>query len=107
MSSPPINDDPRSRLAAEMFPAEWAKVASLPGASKRRNYLRHRAEVEKTLRALRAAGASCATCRSFERRPHGKEMICAANSDFHGYQITGPDGLCARFERNTISGSKP
>lgn len=91
---PPSTDDPRSQLAAKMFPREWARVATASGASKARQKLRQRAEAEVQLRALRATGASCVNCSSYERRPMGKEMRCAAESDFYGDVIAKPDGLC-------------
>lgn len=93
----PTNDDERSQLAAKLFPREWATVANLPGASKARQKLRQRAVTEVKLRALRAAGASCATCRSFEKRdptPGIKGPWCSAKSDWEGYVLAKPNDLC-------------
>ncbi|MGR0185486.1 hypothetical protein [Azospirillum aestuarii] len=94
---PPSADDPRSRLAAELFPREWAAVATRPGASKKRQQLRQRAEAELKLRGLRASGASCATCGSYrtsDPTPGMKEPWCAAESDWKGFVRANPDGLC-------------
>ena len=94
---PPSTDDPRSRLAAEMFPREWAAVASRPGASKKRQQLRQRAEEEVKLNDLRASGASCATCGSYrtaDPTPGMKGPWCAAESDWKGFVRAKPDGLC-------------
>lgn len=90
----PSTDDPRPKLAAEMFPREWARVANATGASKARQKLRQRAESEVKLRALRAEGAACANCRSFKKRHMGTEMMCSTHSDFYGDVIAKPDGLC-------------
>jgi hypothetical protein len=70
-NQPPITDDPRSQLAANLLPREWAAVANKPGASKKRHQLRQMAEAEQRMKELRAAGAKCATCRSY--RANGPE----------------------------------
>lgn len=94
---PPRNDDPRSRLAAELFPREWAAIANKPGASKKRQQLRQRAEEALKLRDLRGQGASCATCRNFQTRGGPGKPWCEADSDFQGYPVALPDGLCGMW----------
>lgn len=91
--------DERSALAALMFPQQWAAVAQLPGASKRRQQLRKRAEHAVALQALRGAGARCLTCRAFRRDPMfpGHGTWCDTHSDFHGYQAATGDDLCLSY----------
>lgn len=87
----------RDALAAKMFPAEWARVANVTGATNARQKLRRRAEDAVKLRELRATGASCATCSSFQSASGMHLSIanyCAAESDFHGYVEAKAGGLC-------------
>jgi hypothetical protein len=48
---------------------------------------------------LRNKGASCHSCRSFERKaPVGlKGTWCAADSDFHGYAMVKSTDLCLKY----------
>lgn len=102
---PPNTDDPRSKLAAVMFPKEWARAVAMTGkgASKKRQKLRQAAERQVKLDALRRSGAACATCNSFERRkpyPGWKDgPWCSYESDFHGTVLAKPNGLCLAYGR--------
>ncbi|WP_040567828.1 hypothetical protein, partial [Magnetospirillum molischianum] len=93
--------NPRDALAFKHFPAEWCRIVNKPGASKKRQQLRKRGEEAETVLALRAKGASCATCNGYEKAPHPKELgfthYCAADSDFHGYVGALATGLCHRW----------
>ena len=91
----------RDALAAKHFPDEWADAKDLLGGSKRLQKLRQRGEYMERTAALRASGASCANCRSFNTRPvFGLNMkaTCDAQSDFYGYVEARPDGLCVRWK---------
>jgi len=95
----PSLDDPRSLLAAKMFPQEWAATQTKRYASRARQRLRQRAErevaYETAMAPLRDKGASCATCQHFERMPMTlNKMHCDLHSDFWGYAEAKPDGLC-------------
>jgi hypothetical protein len=73
-----------------------------PGEKRRRQAKRARdaTAYEAAMAPLRAAGASCATCRHNAPMP-GPERgrHCAIDSDFHGYTVVKPDGLCALYSR--------
>jgi len=94
--------DARSALAAQMFPKEWARANAKPyGRAKARNNLRKRAEATAKLNALRSTGAHCGSCKSFSPMPgpgNDGKMICDTHSDFHGYQLARPGGLCLSHE---------
>ena len=89
----------RNALAAEMFPVEWKRCATKTGeqARRRRHNLRARADAELVLIALRERGAKCENCDSFSRKEAGHKNVCLADTDFYGYAIVKPDGLCTRW----------
>lgn len=92
----------RNALAAKYFPQEWAAVVGRDGASKKRQQLRQRAEAEQLLETLRARGACCESCRSFNTKPPfgvSAKAVCDADSDFHGYTEAVPNGLCIQFSQ--------
>lgn len=102
----PSTDDQRSKLAAVMFPKEWARAVATTGkgACKKRQQLRQAAEEAVKLDALRRSGAACATCNSFETRTLpslGKKHPpwCSYHSDFHGTALAEPNGLCLAYRR--------
>jgi hypothetical protein len=99
--APPSTDDPRSKLAAVMFPKEWARAVAMTGkgASKMRQRLRQAAETQVKLDALRRSGAACATCDSFKTKGGAGRPWCSYASDFHGYVTAKPDGLCTAYDR--------
>lgn len=84
----------RDDLASYMFPKEWARFVLRPGATKKRQQLRKRAEQQVIFDRLFAAGRSCASCRHFEFTSAINKTTCAMGSDFYGYQIETADGLC-------------
>ena len=91
----------RDALAAKIFPEKWAHALTRRGKSGRnlRSKLRMRAEYERDMIPLRAAGHSCATCRNFQKGPPGIDgMTCAAESDFRGYVLATADGLCPKWK---------
>lgn len=93
--------DERSALAAKIFPDEWARWYKVRGttAQRQRQRLRKAAEIEvNVMRPLRAAGASCATCRSFKHRIDVGNY-CSAESDFHGYVLAKSKGLCPLWHK--------
>lgn len=61
---------------------------------------RKRQQYAAVIAELRAKGASCKNCRSFKPRPGPqtqpgpRQMICAVHSDFYGYVLAKPDGIC-------------
>lgn len=95
--------DRERALAAEMFPAEWAAALAMTGkrGNGRRAKLRQRAVAELVLRPLRAAGASCASCRHYRttlalrREP---TRFCEIDSDWQGYAIRKPTDLCTAYD---------
>ncbi len=101
---PPSVDDPRSQLAAQMFPIEWARVATKPGASKKRQQLRQRAERECRLREIRNTGASCASCWAYRLQPMSldEQWICEMGSGGGAYQIANANDLCLSYGRREV-----
>lgn len=90
----------RDALAAQFFPAEWAKAITQTGkkAQNRRHILRRRAEYEAAMVPLRSAGQSCAGCVSFQSGPPGiGGKICAVESDHAGYVRAEVSGLCPHW----------
>ena len=90
------------RIAAE-WPARWAKANAARNGSKARNSLRKEFRAHLKRDELRAAGASCATCRCFQR---GKPYVgasfdgwCERDSDFHGYAVAKADGICTFWSK--------
>lgn len=81
----------RDDLAAYMFPAEWARIATAPGKSRARNNLRKHAENRIVLDALRSAGRSCLSC---DGRTHNR---CEMLSDFSGNVSVPMDHLCVHW----------
>ncbi|WP_332690020.1 hypothetical protein [Devosia sp.] len=84
-------------LAAEMYPAEWRRAEQdMNGPRRRRKLkqLRERAAHETKLAPLKAAGASCATCKHHRRHAELRKHICEVQSDFSGYVATLPTDLC-------------
>lgn len=95
----PHNLEGRNALAAKTFPGQWAKALREKGerGRRRRHNLRRRAEDTLKLKALREAGASCASCRDFAAMPGPGakgQRICDAKSDHQGYAITTAENLC-------------
>lgn len=73
-----------------------------PGEKRRRKAKRERdrARHQAAYDALKALGASCATCRHFAKAPFslgGKGHICERDSDFEGYVRTTASDLCINF----------
>ena len=71
-----------------------------PGEQRRRKAARERkrAEVEAIMNRLRSAGATCATCKHFEKATwHLKTKICGLHTDFDGYVEAQPDDLCPAY----------
>lgn len=71
--------------------------ARSPGEKRRRQAKRdrERAAYLTAVTTLRAAGASCATCKHRGARPVGGDgPICELDSDFHGYAPVKMTGLC-------------
>ena len=94
----------RNALAAKMYPVEWARIVNKTGeqARRRRQNLRQHAKAAVQLAALRERGAKCENCDGFSRKEAGHKNVCLADTDFHGYAIVKPDGLCLRWgERKT------
>jgi len=94
--------DPQTDAAiAAKWPEEWAKAndPTLRGRSKARGKLRKEYAYFLAIDALlaRQPNACCATCDNFEPVPHSSKMHCSAESDFYGYQIASPDGLCTKW----------
>ncbi len=97
-----VNDE--SRLAMEMFPAQWASARNGPRPGKRCKSLRVRAVNTKRQASLRAAGASCASCKYRQSAPFGASCawVCALGGESGGvYQPTTMEGLCALWELRT------
>lgn len=90
----------RDALAAKHFPEAWAEAQSI-GKSKTRQKLRQAAERKQIVDDLRIAGAQCSTCEAYIESIPGMpgEKACNADSDFHGWAIVKPSGLCWRYER--------
>ncbi len=70
-----------------------------PGEKRRRKAKRERedAVLRVIMAGLRAAGASCGTCKHFSPYPGpGKDgqHICEMTSDYQGYTMATADGLC-------------
>lgn len=97
----------RDELAAHYFPQQWAAIATLPGASKKRQQLRKAAETRRYMIALRAEGARCGTCNSYTKMPHDDRMYCAAKSDFSGYTVTFETSLCGDWSAKPKSQELP
>lgn len=91
----------RDARAATMYPREWAAAISRtgPAASKKRQQLRRNAEMEIERSKLRATGACCGNCRSYEHgsNPLQPKRFCGALSDFHGYVTPPADDLCLKW----------
>lgn len=93
-------DHAGAALAAEVFPEKWAAATAMTGKAggKRRATLRRQAKETVKVRELRAAGASCGSCVNRGTYPHKPvRMVCALDSDFHGYALTEATGLCSRW----------
>lgn len=101
-TTPMTTDDYRSQLAARFFPKEWTLAISGSGkrASKKRQQLRQRAVAEVKLRELRAAGASCANCGSYQTKGGAGRPWCEAESDYYGFVSAGAGGLCVLWSPN-------
>lgn len=94
-------------LASTIFPDRWARVASLTGrkGQEARRTLRRQAESEIILRPLRAAGASCGSCKFRGKHPHMRaQPTCDIHSDFHGYALTTLDRLCVQYAAKATAG---
>jgi hypothetical protein len=88
----------RDALATKLFPVEWAQIEHKVGASKRRQKLRQRAEIQQQINILTECGAKCANYRSFSESFHSKgRMICIAKSDFDGEQMTDANEICLHW----------
>lgn len=71
-----------------------------PGEKRRRKAkaVRKRAAYEAVLAPLKAAGATCATCKHYGPRPNGlNSRICELDSDYEGYVSVKPSHLCTRY----------
>ena len=93
-------ETPRDALAAKHYPKEWAAVANRPGASKKRQQLRQRAEHAEHRVSLQHQGASCASCNGYREAPQGIGFAhqCDADSDFYGSAEAKANGLCHRWK---------
>jgi hypothetical protein len=101
--------DPETDAAiAAKWPVEWAKAnnPALRRRSKARQKLRQRFAYGKQIEALlsRNPTAACANCDNFERVPNSDKMHCSAESDFYGYQIASPRGLCLKWRASGVAG---
>ena len=71
-----------------------------PGDRRRRQAKRERdrAVYEALLAPLKAAGASCGTCRNYKVAPYDKtKRICEIDTDRDGYTVVKADGLCPHW----------
>lgn len=85
-------------LIAARWPEKWAVTRT----SKGRNNLRRRFKAAVRLDRLRDKGARCADCKHFDASlKYYRKPICEMGSDFHGYQIAEPDGLCVDFDKTS------
>lgn len=78
-----------------------------PGEKRRRQRYRARkaAAHEARMTELRQSGASCGSCKHFERGPPGiKGRVCGLESDWQGYMPTTADQLCTNY---ATKGSQP
>lgn len=94
----------RDALAAQMFPEAWAAVATLPGASKKRQQIRKRAEERQAMTALQATGARCGNCEHYEEIPtpgNKGRMHCSMQSDFDGWALTFETSLCLDWSKKS------
>lgn len=97
MSESKTTLEERNALAMKYFPESWAN-AQTEGKSKQRNNLRKHAEQIQLKEQLKADGASCSTCWSFvSGGPCGS--YCDADTDYYGYALTKPEGLCYRWHK--------
>jgi len=89
---------------ASEWPDKWAKANAGPKAGKKRNQLRKWWRYHEDMQKLRAQNptARCATCSSFTPFPNDSRgrMICQVESDYYGYQIASPDGLCLKWSQH-------
>jgi hypothetical protein len=86
----------RDALCEKYFPQKWAGIKDAVGKSKARNNLRKAAGYAAKNDKLRAAGASCANCSSFNATG-ACGSYCDRDTDFYGYALTKPDDLCAKW----------
>lgn len=71
-----------------------------PGEKRRRQRYRARkaAAHETRMAELRREGASCGSCKHFERGPPGiKGHVCGLESDWRGYMPIAADQLCTDY----------
>jgi hypothetical protein len=85
--------------ASLIFPEAWAATFAMPGWRRRRRQanLRKAAVNELILRTL-PAGACCARCKHKTRMTMVDGFVCSLQSDFHGYVIVQPEGVCADYD---------
>jgi hypothetical protein len=95
--------DPETDAAiAAKWPDAWAKAndPTLRNRSKARQQIRQRYRASLSFDAFKQANpsAQCGNCTNYLPMPHDSRMMCAAESDFHGYAVAKPDGLCMKWK---------
>lgn len=97
--------DPQTDAAiAELWPEAWARAndPNLRNRSKARQQIRQRYKFHLAMEAFQKAKphARCGVCEHYEPVPHSSsgKFHCSLGSDFYGYSIAKPDGLCLHFE---------
>ncbi len=80
-------------------------TANSPGEKRRRaaKRERERAAEDEAVRILRIQGASCSTCQNWIKSPVGR--ACDLDSDFYGYVLAKPNGLCSRWAQRLAKAS--
>lgn len=96
-------------IAAE-WPEAWARAndPARSGASKRRTKLRKEWATAQKIKLLKAEGRSCRTCVNFGSTSafSERETVCDLHSDFYGYQMAKPTGLCADWKSTVLGSSR-
>ena len=88
---------PSYEEASKAYPSAAEKIDTFHG--KRRARERRRLRDKLAYDRLKQSGSKCSTCTSFIKHCTAVNgAICSRFSDFHGYQMAQPDGLCLEYQ---------